>query len=200
MNKKKYKEIIDKFIVEKYDYLMECAKNICRGKKIEHGELVSELAIFLYEGQEKLQSYVDIDMLLGFSVSWLKLQSQYDSTTFNRKHFPMSKISEEIESVKEMPAEEGDSFDEDAYIKDLKSIYTDEQIEKILKIHDIYPNLDGINQTLFNAYFIEGLSMDKIKEKYSFFKEKNGTRKFYRSRQTIYYMVKELKNEIKRRL
>lgn len=205
MTKGEYKKIIDKFLEEKYRYLMDCASNIMKKKPHSSaaGDLVGELVIFLYDNQPKLQAYVDIEMLLGFSVSWLKIQSQYKTTPFARKYDPMpDKIS--IEDILEKPSDEPiieiDDLDIDAYVKDLKTIYTDEQIANILKIHDIYPTLSAIGKIVFDAYFMEGLSMDKIRQKYSFFREKNGKKVFYKGRQSIFYMLRDLKEEIKRKL
>lgn len=205
MTKGEYKKIIDKFLEEKYRYLMDCASNIMKKKPHSSaaGDLVGELVIFLYDNQPKLQAYVDIEMLLGFSVSWLKIQSQYKTTPFARKYDPMpDKIS--IEDILEKPSDEPiieiDDLDIDAYVKDLKTIYTDEQIANILKIHDIYPTLSAIGKIVFDAYFMEGLSMDKIRQKYSFFREKNGKKVFYKGRQSIFYMLRDLKEEIKGKL
>lgn len=205
MTKGEYKKIIDKFLEEKYRYLMDCASNIMKKKPHSSaaGDLVGELVIFLYDNQPKLQAYIDIEMLLGFSVSWLKIQSQYKTTPFARKYDPMpDKIS--IEDILEKPSDEPiieiDDLDIDAYVKDLKTIYTDEQIANILKIHDIYPTLSAIGKIVFDAYFMEGLSMDKIRQKYSFFREKNGKKVFYKGRQSIFYMLRDLKEEIKGKL
>lgn len=205
MTKGEYKKIIDKFLEEKYRYLMDCASNIMKKKPHSSaaGDLVGELVIFLYDNQPKLQAYVDIEMLLGFSVSWLKIQSQYKTTPFARKYDPIpDKIS--IEDILEKPSDEPiieiDDLDIDAYVKDLKTIYTDEQIANILKIHDIYPTLSAIGKIVFDAYFMEGLSMDKIRQKYSFFREKNGKKVFYKGRQSIFYMLRDLKEEIRGKL
>ena len=205
MTKNEYKKIVDKFLEEKYRYLMDCANNIMK-KKSGHsvpGDLVGELVIFLYDNQSKLQAYVDIEMLLGFSVSWLKIQSQYRTTPFARKYEP-TPDSINIDDILERPSDEPmidiDDMDIDAYVKDLKTIYTDRQITNILKIHDIYPTLSGIGKIVFDAYFIEGLSMDKIRQKYSFFREKNGKKVFSKGRQSIFYMLRDLKEEIKGKL
>lgn len=90
---------------------------------------------------------------------------------------------------------------EDEYIQDLRRIYNDDQVNNILKIHDIYPNLSKVHKILFQAYFIEGLSYDKIKDKYDFFRtDKNGKTVHYKSKKSIYNLMNELKEEIKRQL
>jgi len=85
-------------------------------------------------------------------------------------------------------------------MRDLRNVYTEEQVEKIMKVHDIYPTLSNVNRILFDAYFMENLSYDKIKEKYTFFRTKDGKKIFYKSKKSIYNLMLELKNEIKRKL
>jgi len=86
MSKKEYKRIIDQFITLRWSFLEECSVNITKNKQGESGDLLSELCLFLYDNQEKLEPYIDIKMLEGFSVSWMKLQAQHKTTPFNRKY------------------------------------------------------------------------------------------------------------------
>jgi len=200
MTKREYKQIIDTFITNRYEYLFDCATNILKGKREDPGDLVAELTIYLYDNQEKLDPYIGIKMLEGFSVSWLKLQAQYDNTTFMRKYKKMARGEEISTNIKSNELVGDDETPEDEYIKDLRRIYTDEQVENILKIHDIYPDLSKAHQILFRAYFLEGLSYDKIKDRYTFFENKNGKRVYYKSKVSIFNLMTELKNEIKRKL
>lgn len=198
MTKKEYKETIDNFITRRYLYLIECATNILKGKKQEPGDLVAELVIYLYNNKEKLDPYIDMKMLEGFSVSWLTLQAKYDNTTFMRKY---KKNNEKEGAEKETKAlSEIENFGEDEYIKDLRRVYTDDQVENILKIHDIYPELSEPHKILFRAYFLEGLSYDKIKDKYNLFERKNGKPVFYKSKVSIFNLMTGLKDEIKKKL
>lgn len=200
MTKKEYKGTIDTFISNRYGYLLECATNILKGKKEEPGDLLAELTIYLYDNQEKLDPYISIKMLEGFSVSWLKLQAQYDNTTFMRKYKKNNQkedIGERISGVEDTTDEDGP---EEEYIKDLRRVYTDKQVDNIMKIHNIYPTLSTAHQILFKAYFIEGLSYDKIREKYTFFENKNGKKIFYKSKVSIFNLMTELKEEIRKKL
>jgi hypothetical protein len=196
-----YKKIIDEFIVKKYDYLIECSTNVLKGKNNPH-DLVSELVLFFYDNQEKLElfisqdsylNYSDTQMLEGFSVSWLRIQGGYKTSTFNRKW----KRNDNSINIPEI-AEEPTYDEENEYIKDLRRVYTEDQITNILKIHDIYPTLTKVEQMLFNAYFLEGLSYEKIKNKYNFYRTKNGKKVFYKSKKSIYNLMNELKITIKR--
>lgn len=199
MTKSEYKKTIDDFLTTRYEYIIECATNILKGKREEPGDLVAELVIYLYNNKEKLDPYISIKMLEGFSISWLKLQAQYNNTTFMRK-YRKNNNSEGAEQRMIDNAEVINDITEDEYIQDLRRVYTDDQVENILKIHDIYPNLKKPQQILFDAYFLEGLSYDKIREKYTFFENKKGKRVFYKSKVSIFNLMKDLKNEIKKNL
>jgi hypothetical protein len=200
MTKKEYKKTIDTFITARYNYLCECASNILKGKKEEYGDLVAELVIYLYNNQDKLDPYISIKMLEGFSVSWLKLQAQYDNTPFMRKYKRNNEEEGTIERISDTTEDVTDDITEDEYIKDLRRIYTDNQVENIMKIHEIYPTLTIPHQILFKAYFMEGLSYDKIKDKYTFFENKNGRKVYYKSKVSIFNLMTDLKNEIKKKL
>ena len=205
MTNKQYKELISDFLSKRYVFIYECATNILKNKKTEAGDLVSELAIFLYDNKDKLEPYIDIKMLEGFSVSWMRIQGQYDNTPFSKK-MNINKRHEDIgdeaiiDKIQHMDEIDFDHMNDDEYVKDLRNIYTEEQIASILKIHDIYPNLSKINKILFDAYFLKGLSYDKIKDQYTFFRTKNGKKVYYKSKKSIYNLMIELKNEIKRHL
>lgn len=200
MTKKQYKQTIDTFITTRYEYLLECATNILKGKTCDPGDLLSELIIYLYDNQEKLDPYISIKMLEGFSVSWLKLQAQYDNTTFMRK-YKRNRNPEGAEDIRDEISQTGEEDTlEEEYIKDLRRVYTEEQVENIMKIHDIYPTLTRPQQILFQAYFIEGLSYDKIKDKYTFFENKNGKKIYYKSKVSIFNLMTELKEEIRKKL
>lgn len=211
MTNKAYRQTINDFLSGRYHFLYECATNILKSKRTEAGDLVSELAIFLYDNKEKLAPYLDMKMLEGFSVSWMRIQGQYDSTPFSIKHSAKKKTdyiddkrSDESHSLFEVEDKEAtldfDNISDDEYIKDLKRIYTDDQIESILKIHDIYPGLSKVNKILFDAYFLKGLTYEKIKDQYTFFRTKNGKKIYYKSKKSIWNMMKDLKTEIKSKL
>jgi hypothetical protein len=187
-----YKRFIDQFLIENYKFLNECAKNILKGKKTDYNDLVAELTIYLYSNKTKLIDYIDIKMLQAFSVSWLKIQGRYKTSPFNIKYQSYSNESE-MPEVSSSP----DEVVEDPYIKDLRNHFNDESVQKILYIHNQYGNLTKVQQILFDAHFIDGLSYDKIRSKYDFFREKNGKKVFYKSKKSIYNMMNELKNDIR---
>ena len=199
MTKGEYKKIIDDFLILNWQYLTECAGNILKGRRALKEDLVGELTIYLYSSQKKLEDYIDIQMLQAFCVSWMKLQCKYKTTPFSRKF--LAPIEEEWTGGDlDDDGVSSSAFTEDDYIVDLRRIYTDEQVAKILSIHDIYPTLSEVHKILFDAYFIQNLSYDKIKDKYTFFREKNGKKVYYKSKKSIYNLMLELKNEIKNKL
>ena len=209
MTKGEYKKIVDEFINSRYNFIYEVAKNISKNKITEASDLVHELVIFLYDNKLKLEPYIDINMLEGFSVSWMRLQAQYDTTPFNIKYKGKVNKTDYIEDKgRDIPFEiedesviDYDHLDENEYIKDLRYAYTDEQINKILKVHDIYPTLSKVNKLLFDAYFMEGLSYDKIKDKYTFFRtDKLGKKRYYKTRYSVYQLMIKLKQEINNKL
>ena len=198
MTQKQYKQTVDEFLTNRYDFLLECATNITYKMKTDPCELVSELAIFLYANKEKLDPYMDGKMLEGFSVSWLKIQGRHKTSPFNRKClYQNDKMTDQIpEQEDQIQSTET----EDPYIQDLRNIYTDDQINNILKIHDIFPTLHPSHQILFKAYFLEDLTYDRIKDKYTFYKIINGKKINYKSKYSIHKMMMGLKEEIKKKL
>ena len=126
-------KIIDDFITRRYKHLVECATNILKRNRTNGGDMVAELTLYLYDNQTKLEDYIDMDMLEGFSVSWMRLQAQYKSTPFSRKY---NNTSEEVKPGKETSTTDDiEHLNEDEYITDLRTTYNDNQIENILKIH-----------------------------------------------------------------
>lgn len=198
MTQKKYKQTVDEFLTNRYDFLLECATNITYKMKTDPYELVSELAIFLYTNKEKLDPYLDGKMLEGFSVSWLKIQGRHKTSPFNRKCLYQN--DKNTDQIPEQEDQIQSTETEDPYITDLRNIYTDNQINNILKIHDIYPTLHTSHQILFKAYFLENLTYDKIKDKYTFYKIINGKQINYKSKYSIHKMMLGLKEEIKKKL
>lgn len=192
-----YNEIINSFITKEFEYLLECATNILKGKKTDPNDLVAELTIYLYDNREKLEPYIDINMLLGFSVSWMNNQARWKTTNFNRKFQINVEFDEStLNDLVETNITEG----EDEYIKDLRTIYTDEQVDRIMRVNEIVPTLSQTNKILYNAYFNEGLSYDKIKDNYLFFKRNGKKIIYYKSKVSIFNLMKGLKNEIRKKL
>ena len=189
------KSFIDNFITLRHDFLLGVSKNITKSNdKAE--DLLHDLFIYLYENLHKITYIKDEASLLAFSVSWIKLQVKWKKTDYKKMYlFVFDELPTNIENREDFSTI---LHSEDPYVKELRRSFTEEQADKLIQIWKFLPRLSKVNQILFQAYFIDGLSYDKIKDNYSFFKDKEGGgRQFYRSKKSIYNLMKELKNELK---
>jgi hypothetical protein len=194
-----YKETIDNYLNQRYEYLLKCAKNILLKNKttIQPGDLISELVLHLYENEEKIKQYIVIDRLEGFCVTYLNLNGKYITSTLNKKYKLQFYELDDVMSKKlSSTDEEFDLMDKDLYEKELHNFFNELQVSKILKINDVLDQLTIAEKILFDAYFVKNLSYDKICAQYTFFKEKNGKRITYKSKKSIYNMMTDLKNKI----
>jgi hypothetical protein len=194
-----YKTEINNFIEIRYDYLLECATNILRknNRGIDPTELVSELTIHLLTNEDKIQDYIRLNRLEAFCVSWMNIQGKYNTSPMNLKY--NIKAYEMDDYTKETYGEideKIDKIDKHEYEQDLLKHFTEGEVKKIMLVDSIYPSLTKSEQILFNAYFIENLSYDKIVKKYTFFREKDGKRIKYKSKKSIYNLMKDLKEKI----
>lgn len=178
---------------------MECATNILKrnNRGIDPTELLSELTIHLLTNEEKIQEYIRLGKLEAFCVSWMNIQGKYNTSPINIKYnikayemddYTQSTLGEEDERMT--------TIDINEYEQDLLQHFTDEQVKKIMLVDKIYPSLTKSEQILFNAYFIENLSYDKIVKKYTFYREKDGKRITYKSKKSIYNLMKGLREKI----
>jgi hypothetical protein len=197
-----YKKTIDNYINERYEYLYKCANNILLNNKraIEAGDLVSELVIHLYENENKIQQYINMNKLEGFCITYMNLNGKYESSTLNKKYKLQFVELDNIMANKLSSVDEYDLIDVDEYEKELNKYFTQYQIEKILKIDSILNQLTIPEKILFDAYFVKNLSYDKICKSYTFFIEKNGKRVKYKSKKSIYNMMNDLKEKINKLL
>lgn len=197
MTYKIYKSKIDDLVNNRYKYLLECSTNILKqNTSIEPYELVSELIIYLYNNQEKVSEFISINKLEAFCVSWLNIQGKYQTSPTNKKY-----SQKEFEWVDNMDIVLDDNIthtytDKNDYEKELHTIYTNEQVKNIMNVDKIYDYLSKSEKILFNAYFVENLSYDKICKKYTFFREKDGKRITYKSKKSIYNLMKGLRYTI----
>jgi hypothetical protein len=190
-----YKKTIDNLITQRYNHFLKCATNILKdNKNIEPEELISELVIYLYNNKDKVKEYIKLDKLEAFCVSWLTIQGRYQTSPTQIKH---SQKEYSIDEGTPTPVYVPDSEDYlDEFEKDLSSIYTDEQIKKILSVYNVYDELTKSEQILFRAYFIDNLSYDKIVNKYTFYRLKDDKKITYKSKKSIYNMMIALKTKI----
>jgi len=195
-----YYRTITNFIEDRYKYLLGCCVNILKyNDNVLPEELLSELTLHLYTEEEKIIEYIQINKLEAFCVSWLNIQGKYQTSPVNRKHTKPNTYQlddytkDSLEYTDEVLEDE---LYDDYYYRNLSRHFTEEQIGKIKLVDDIIPKLTKSEQILFNAYFIENLSYDKIVKKYTFYREKDGKRVTYKSKKSIYNLMKGLREKI----
>ena len=196
-----YKRIIDTFLTKRHKYLMECSRNILRyNQTIEPEELVGELALYLYTHKQKVEEFLAIDKLEAFCISWMTIQGKYNTSPVNKKHTMREYTTDEEYDIISVETKYDELIDMDDYEKDLTTFLSDSQIDKIKSMGKIIDELTKSEKILFNAYFIENLSYDKICKKYTFFREKDGKVVKYKSKKSIYTLMNALKIKIKNNL
>jgi hypothetical protein len=193
-----YKETINNFISERYEHLTKYATTILyQNNIIEPSDLISELYIYLTENKDKVDAYLKINRLEAFAVSWMRIQGKFKTSQVNTKFGNRfeelnESITIDISNDFEMMYE----FDTTDYELDLMKSFTNDEITKILKVDSIMHKLSKIEKILFNAYFMENLSYDKIVQKYTFYREKDGKKIKYKSKKSVYTLMKGLKEKI----
>lgn len=195
-----YKITINNLITSRYNYLLGCATNVLNknfNTCVEPHDLIAELTLYLHTHKPKVTEYIKINRLEAFCVSWINIQGKYATSQINKKyntnHYELDEFT--INNLVHMDidytkVEKGD------YERDLHNIFTDGQVDKIMSIDKIIDKLTKSEMILFKAYFIEDLSYDKIVKKYTFFREKDGKRINYKSKKSIYTLMKALKEKI----
>lgn len=194
-----YKKEINTFIEQRYDYLLECSKNILKknNRGIDPTELVSELVIHLHTNRDKIEDYIRLNKLEAFCVSWMNIQGKYYTSPLNIKY--TIRAYEMDDYTKETYGEIDETIeviDKNEYEQDLLQHFTEDQVEKIMLVDKIYPSLTKSEQILFDAYFIKNLSYDKIVERYTFYRDKDGKRVTYKSKKSIYNLMIGLREKI----
>lgn len=194
-----YKQICNEFITQRYKFLLECATNVIKFQgDLEPADLVAELVIYLNDNKEKVLLYIEMNKLEAFAVTWLNIQGRYKTSPINVKYTSKADTMDDLLTVS-LPAPISLDYEiyQSDYENDLKEIYTDEQIKKIMSVSNILDKLTKVETILFQAYFVDNLSYDKICNKYTFYENKNGKKVTYKSKTSISVMMNNLKRKIK---
>jgi hypothetical protein len=194
-----YKQICNEFITRRYKYLLECATNIIKIQgDLEPADLVAELVIYLNDNKEKVLLYIEMNKLEAFAVSWMSIQGRYKTSPINVKYTTKADTMDDLLTIS-LPSPIALDYEiyQSDYENDLKDIYTDEQIKNIMSVSNILDKLSKVEGILFQAYFVDNLSYDKICKKYTFYENKNGKRVTYKSKTSISVMMNNLKDKIK---
>jgi hypothetical protein len=193
-----YKQLINDFIQDRYEYLTKYATTILyQNNLIEPSDLISELYLYLNENKDKVDGYIKINRLEAFAISWMNIQGKYRTSQVNTK---FGNRFEELDEVTfHNLLEDSDiiyEMDKNEYEIDLMTTFSQKQIEKIMRVDSIMHKLTKIEKILFKAYFVENLSYDKIAKQYTFSREKDGKRIKYKSKKSVYTLMKGLKEKI----
>ena len=186
------RKAIDNYITRKYQHLFKCA--LVKSKNKEKSiDLISELYVYLTnpKNENLLLKYMDNEVdFEKFCVRWIQNQIKWNNSPFNNK-FRITATDLVLDDNKFIV--EPEFFDVSEFEQDLATIYSEEQIEKILFTYKIYNSiLNDSEKVLFELYFIQRMSLQKIKDS---IKIKNN-KKFYNNRTIIYYKIKEIKEKI----
>lgn len=178
---------MDEYINKRYSFLRKCANNITKKRRAcANDDLLSELILYVYTNPTKIEKYISDELVFEkFCIKWMNSQFNWSNSPFNNKY------RESIEYIDITNSSYEDESDE--IYKDLSSIYTDKQIDKIMFVYNFYDTLNPAEQLLFRLYFIERKSLEKIKNEVSFTKNKMR----YNNRTIVFLQIKKIKQKIK---
>ena len=151
-------------------------------------ELISLLCIYLNKKWHKIE-HLPQNEKEAFINQWLKNNSRWTNSDFNK----LNKCYDELDLASpDKPQDDfleikGEYINQELkhFIIDLKENYNEEQVEKILKIREIYLKLDLHEKVLYDLYFTNMLSMRKIAKKIDI------------PVNSVYNMITDLKKKIK---
>lgn len=162
------KSIIDNYFTERYKFLKSVVVNVNRSKNIPedlYTDLVNELYIFIIKNIDKIEPIVDKSGksgLEGFCVMWLKNQSYWisDFKKLNEIHkqFKIQYLSELDNRVIE------DEYFLTEEQLDLIRFFSDDRVNKLIKIKKIVSELEQYEKNLFELYFTQQMTMDEISQ------------------------------------
>lgn len=160
------KEIIDNYFKRRYKFLISVAHNVngpAGAIPYElHKDLVDDLYLYLLDKPEQIQKYIDDKgekSLEAFCVRWIKNQSYWISD-FKKKHNLLNKTTPYILEEDDRIIEEHHFVDD--YYKDLLNIHSEEQIDKMMRIKDIYNELEQYEKNLFDLYITQDMTYEQI--------------------------------------
>jgi RNA polymerase sigma factor (sigma-70 family) len=186
------KDILDEYFNRNYKFLLEVIGNI-NNKGVIPFELYKDLLFELYLHCIKKidvleQAYKDKgeNGIKGYCIRWIKNQSYWwsDFKKLNNLH-----IDRQIEYVAEKDERLYLQSDEtDEYYKDLETVHSPEQIDKIKQIKKIYETLEQYEKNLYDMLIIEKMTMEQISIKVGI------------SKGSVHSLVKNLKEKIKSKI
>ncbi len=185
-----YKNKIDEFFTNRYDYLNECAYNCLKIINKTHlkSELVSELYEHLTQNESKLSKLIMDNQIEAIAVRWMKMQIVWSKTKFKNAWTNPGKQFLDVQFDKR------DEYDEKMgkfkQLDDVDELIDDGTNKKslLVKTHIYnYVHSETLDQRiLFETVFQNGYNTSGKLAKYTGI-----------SRTGCYFLIKKLKDNIK---
>lgn len=185
------KKIIDDYFKENYKFLLSVAHNVngpAGAIPYElHKELITELYVYLLDKPDKIEPYI-IDKgekgLEAFCVRWIKNQSYWISD-FKKKYGLIKNKFVEYDPEEDDRIIEEHYFYED-YYKDLLTIHSEDQVEKLMYSKAAYDKLEQYEKNLFDLYITQDMTYEQISIIVGI------------SKGTVHNLIKQLRNKLKK--
>lgn len=189
---------IDELFNNRYEYLLECCHNslkLIRRTDLD-STLLADAYMYVKDNQEKLKDKIEQGLLESIVVNWTYKQVIWRNTKFKKNWILKSKIDiNQSVDIDENPSELMDDKNKSIlrYIQTLMSddeIALEKELEGQYQLQVIYAYIASLpldKRILFDMIFKEGIdNSGKL------------SRHIGISRTTCWYMIKELKEDIRR--
>lgn len=152
-------------------------------------ELIGLFTIYLNDNWLKFSTIPDGDERIKFTQTWMKNNVRWSNSLFNKQK-RVNNLGQEWEqkdSYDDMievrcETDRGDIRD---WLLDLTRNYSDTQVEKLVRLREIYLTLTTAEKVLWDLHFTNGLSLRKIGHKLNL------------SHMSIFTMLRDLKQKIR---
>lgn len=178
------------WITNNWNFLQKWSRIWCNNND-DADELLGLFTIYLNENWEKFQSIPDGDERIKWTQTWLRNNVNWTNSEFNKQR-RVNSLKEEWEQ--EAPYDdlievrcETDRDDIRDWLVDLNRNYSDTQVEKLVRLREIYLTLTTAEKVLWDLHFTNGLSLRKIGIKLNL------------SHMAIFTMLRDLKQKIRLR-
>jgi len=180
-------QIVNKWIEENYKFLMKWSK-VWAGES--WGDLLTHFTFYLHKNWTKFSQIPDGEQRLKFSQAWFKNNVRWTNSDFNVSitvnNLPegWEPPEEEYDDLIELRAEmmRGDISD---WMYDLHTNFGQLEVDRLMKLRQIYLSLATHDKVLYDLYFTNMLTMRQIGDKLDL------------PLSAVFTMVSELKNKIK---
>ena len=178
-------KIINTFLTQRYNYLLECANNILKLIKRQDlkYELVNDAFFYISTNKEKLKEELETGKIEAVVVRWMTMQINWNATHFKKSWIYPNKYRTQkllLENLESYVILDDVIPKEELYETEI------ENQNKINYINTTIPKLDLDQQILFDLVYNKGINTSgKLAKHISI------------SRTSCYYMIKELKEKLK---